>query len=82
MIANIIKHSGASNATIQFTQHEDNLNIIVEDNGTGFDMSAIQRNKNGMGLGTIGKRIEHLEGNFTVDSVLGKGTSIVIDIPI
>lgn len=82
LTANIIKHSGADKANIQFTQHEENLNIIVEDNGKGFDMSVIQRNKNGMGLGTIEKRIEHLEGSFTVDSVLGKGTSILIDIPV
>ena len=35
-----------------------------------------------MGLTNIEKRIEHLEGNFTIDSVLGKGTSIIIDIPV
>ncbi len=82
LIANIIKHAKATKANIQFTQHGNNLNIIVEDNGKGFDMSAIQREKNGMGLGTIEKRIEHLEGSFTVDSILGKGTSILIDIPV
>ena len=82
LIANIIKHSKAHTATIQFTQHEDRLNIIVEDNGGGFDMAAVMRSQNGMGLGTIEKRIEHLEGTFTVDSVIGKGTSILIDIPI
>jgi len=38
--------------------------------------------KTGMGLTTIEKRVEHLEGSFTVDSVLGKGTSILIDIPV
>lgn len=82
LIANIIKHSEASKATIQFTQHEERLNIIVEDNGKGFDMSEVKRSASGMGLGTIEKRIEHLEGTFTVDSVLGKGTSILIDIPV
>jgi signal transduction histidine kinase len=82
LITNIIKHSKASSATIQFTQHENNLNIIVEDNGLGFDSSAIKRTSSGMGLGTIEKRIEYLEGSFTIDSVLGKGTSILIDIPV
>ncbi len=82
LMANIIKHAEATKATIQFTQHEDNLNIIVEDNGKGFDMAAVRRTESGMGLGTIEKRIEHLEGSFTVDSVRGKGTSILIDIPV
>ncbi|WP_430967328.1 sensor histidine kinase [Spongiimicrobium sp. 2-473A-2-J] len=82
LIANIIKHAGATQASIQFTQHEDNLNIIVEDNGKGFDMARVEKTRSGMGLTTIEKRIEHLEGNFTVDSVLDKGTSILIDIPL
>ncbi len=82
LMANIIKHAQATKTSIQFTQHEDKLNIIVEDNGKGFDMSNIARSSNGMGLTTIEKRIEHLEGTFTVDSVLGKGTSILIDIPL
>lgn len=82
LVANIIKHAEATKANIQFTQHEDKLNIIVEDNGKGFDMSVVNRNESGMGIGSIEKRIEHLEGSFTVDSVLGKGTSILIDIPV
>lgn len=82
LITNIIKHAQATKASIQFTQHDDKLNIIVEDDGKGFDMSLAKRKESGMGLTTIEKRIEHLEGSFTVDSVLGKGTSILIDIPV
>ncbi len=82
LVANAIKHAEASKVNIQLTQHEDNLNIIVEDNGKGFDLSNRDKKKPGMGLTNIEKRVEHLEGNFTVDSVLGKGTSILIDIPV
>jgi signal transduction histidine kinase len=82
LVANAIKHAEATKLNIQLTQHEDNLNIIVEDNGIGFDRSTIGKTKTGMGLTNIEKRIEHLEGTFTVDSVLGKGTSILIDIPV
>ncbi|MEM9000478.1 MAG: sensor histidine kinase, partial [Bacteroidota bacterium] len=82
LVANIIKHADATTAHIQFTQHEAQLNIIVEDNGKGFDSASVESNQNGMGLTTIEKRVEHLEGSFTIDSVLGKGTSILIDIPV
>ncbi|WP_350289367.1 sensor histidine kinase [uncultured Croceitalea sp.] len=82
LVANAIKHAEATKVTIQLTQHEDNLNIIIEDNGKGFDRSKIETDKTGMGLTTIEKRVEHLEGNFTIDSILGKGTSILIDIPV
>ncbi|WP_350284241.1 ATP-binding protein [uncultured Croceitalea sp.] len=82
LVANTIKHAEASKVTIQLTQHEDNLNIIVEDNGKGFERSQVDTSNTGMGLTTIEKRVEHLEGNFTVDSIPGKGTSILIDIPV
>lgn len=82
LVANAIKHAEATKVGIQLTQHEDNLNIIIEDDGKGFDRSKVNSDQTGMGLTTIEKRVEHLEGNFTVDSVLGKGTSILIDIPV
>ncbi|WP_210423719.1 sensor histidine kinase [Croceivirga thetidis] len=82
LVANAIKHAEATKVTIQLTQYEDNLNIIVEDNGKGFDRSKLNLAKSGMGLTNIEKRVEHLEGSFTVDSVMGKGTSILIDIPV
>ncbi len=82
LVTNAIKHAEASKVNIQLTQHDDNLNIIVEDDGLGFDSSKVEKRDSGMGLTTIEKRVEHLEGNFTIDSLLGKGTSILIDIPI
>ena len=81
LITNIIKHSQATEATISITQHEDSLSIIVEDNGIGFDVKK-SIDKDGMGLSSIEKRIEHLEGSMEVDSNIGKGTNILIDIPI
>ena len=51
LVANAIKHAEASRISIQLTQHEDKLNIIVEDNGNGFEPG--QKDKplnNGMGL--------------------------------
>lgn len=82
LIANTIKHAEATRLNIQISQYEDNLNMIIEDNGKGFDRTKLDKSKTGMGLTNIEKRIEHLEGNFTIDSILGKGTSIIIDIPV
>ncbi|WP_394747127.1 sensor histidine kinase [Spongiimicrobium salis] len=82
IVTNIIKHAEASKGCIQLTQHEESLNIMIEDNGKGFDPTSIRETDSGIGLRNIEKRIEHLEGNFTIDSALGNGTSIIIDIPI
>lgn len=81
LMANAIKHAKATKLSIQLTQHQDTLNIIVEDNGQGFKASKNTIN-NGIGLHNIEKRIENLEGHFTIDSLLGKGTTILIDLPL
>lgn len=80
LIANIIKHAEATKATIQLTQFEENLNIIVEDNGKGFDIATIK--SNGIGLNNIKKRIDHLNGTLNIDSTQGRGTTILMDIPL
>ncbi len=81
LVTNIIKHAQASEANISLTQHDNELNIMVEDNGKGFKVGKLQE-KDGMGLGNIERRIEHLEGTMEVDSMPGRGTSVSIDIPL
>ncbi len=81
LITNIIKHADATHAIIHFTNHKDSLNIMVEDDGKGFDIANISKSK-GMGIRSIEKRVEFLGGTMTVESILGKGTSIIIDIPL
>ncbi|WP_282136697.1 sensor histidine kinase [Seonamhaeicola maritimus] len=81
LITNIIKHANASEANIHLTHHGDSINILVEDNGVGFDVNTIKAVK-GMGLHSIQTRVESLEGKVTVESIESKGTSVIIDIPI
>ena len=81
MITNIIKHANAKNATINISLYDKNLNIIIEDDGKGFDIKKVNL-KNGMGISSIKTRVSHLEGTFNIDSTMGKGSSIIIDIPV
>ncbi|CAL2064519.1 sensor histidine kinase [Tenacibaculum sp. 190524A05c] len=81
LITNTIKHAEATEVTINLSLFDENLNVIVEDNGKGFNESKINFKK-GMGLGSIQKRIEHYNGTFQIDSVLNRGTSIILNIPV
>lgn len=81
LITNVLKHANASEVTIHLTNHEEALNILVEDNGIGFNPSQITTKNNGMGISNIDKRVEHLNGTMTIESQIYKGTSIIIDIP-
>ncbi|QTD37591.1 sensor histidine kinase [Polaribacter batillariae] len=81
LITNILKHAEATNATINISVYDKNLNIIVEDNGKGFQTKNTS-SKDGMGIGSIKTRIAHLNGTFEIDTTIGKGSSVIIDIPI
>lgn len=82
LIANIIKHARATKALIHLTNHGDTLNILVEDNGVGFKDPKINTHSGGMGLKSIDKRVTHLEGSLHIESEPGKGSTVIIDIPI
>ena len=76
--ANIIKHAKATEANLQVIGHKDHLTIVVEDNGVGFDTNKIP---DGIGLQLIKKRVFLMNGKIEINSDLGKGTTIIIDLP-
>lgn len=81
LIANVIKHAKATATTIHLTQYEDSINIMVEDNGIGFDTTQTKPSA-GMGLYSIQKRVENLGGSVTIESIVRSGTTVIIDLPI
>lgn len=81
IVNNIIKHAKASQISMQLVKHESELNIMIEDNGVGFDTTLIE-SFDGIGLKGIQSRIDFLNGTVHFDSTLGKGTTVIIDIPL
>ena len=55
------------------------INIMVEDNGTGFDPALV---KEGMGMGNLRQRAAELGGVVRFDSRPGRGPTVNIDIPL
>lgn len=81
IVANIIKHAKATEVSIQLIRHENELNLLVEDNGKGFDLSKIN-DMDGIGLKNIQSRIQYLNGSVDFDSQPGRGTIVNIEIPL
>ncbi len=79
LITNIVKHSKANKATIDINIFDDELTIIVSDDGVGFDVNKAA-SRLGMGITSIKVRVERINGTFVIDSVLGKGTTSIIEI--
>lgn len=78
MLNNLIKHADASEALVQLNWFEDRLNIIVEDNGKGFNINDASK---GIGLRTIESRVKFLRAELDFESS-GEGTSYSVSIPI
>lgn len=81
IVNNIIKHAQASQIAMQLIRHETEINVMIEDNGVGFDTSGID-SFDGLGLKGIKTRIELLNGSVHFDSAIGRGTTVIIDIPV
>lgn len=76
---NIIKHSGATEATFEFVVKGTQLQLFVTDNGQGF----IQNNtSDGMGMRNIQERTEQMGGTLKIHSEPTEGTMFRFIIPI
>lgn len=80
LLANVIRHSEATEVWVHCTQEKDQFYIMVEDNGRGFDPKNDLLNKKGMGISNIRNRTELLNGQLEIDSSPGKGASFHIQL--
>ncbi len=80
LVTNIVKHAEAGSVEIQFTRNDDaTVNLMVEDNGKGFDRSKLSF---GQGLTNIQTRVNQINGTLHIESHKGRGTIVNIDIPV
>jgi len=77
---NIAKHSGATQVELVLKMTETSIDMVVEDNGEGFDLNNLYKNrsirKGGLGLRGMKERTELSGGSFEVRSAPGTGTKI------
>jgi two-component system NarL family sensor kinase len=79
LLKNIIKHAEAKEVIVQLTIEDNEIILIVEDDGKGFDASTAQ---NGIGLENIRSRTAYLNGTLAIDSSINQGSTFTIQIPI
>lgn len=79
VLNNAIRHSKASTVSIYFSMLHENAEIIIEDDGIGFDPVQI---KKGAGLKNIENRIYLINGTHSVFSAPDKGCKIIINFPV
>lgn len=74
---NIIKHSGADTVTIHIFSKDDEVHIVIKDNGKGFEKSH-PGFKPGIGLSSIEQRALMIHGKATINSKPGLGTIVTL----
>ena len=77
LLNNVYKHAGANKVEIGLMMDEEGINLMVEDDGSGFDP---KKSTDGIGLSNIHSRVEALGGTVKVDSQKKRGTAIHINI--
>ncbi len=79
LMTNTLKHASADQVDIHLSIINNELSLLFEDNGKGFDAANIT---NGIGFENIKSRIDELKGTLHIDSSKNRGTVISIEIPI
>jgi signal transduction histidine kinase/ligand-binding sensor domain-containing protein len=78
-INNIVKHAEATAAEVSIRRDSQTLKVVIKDNGKGFELEEVMKNKDhGFGLTGISERVRLLGGRETMQSAQGAGTQIMI----
>ena len=85
-LTNIVKHAGRpADVSVVIRRPDATLQVIVEDNGCGFDLAAQSAkvgNRRGLGLDGMRERLSLVGGTLDVESAVGAGTTIFARIAI
>ena len=76
---NVIRHASATEVELQLSQSDGRLEIVIADNGRGFDWNTIQH---GNGLANLRERLAALNGGCCIESQAGKGTTVKFTVPL
>ena len=79
-ITNALKHGNSRDVWVKVEWLRDTMNIVVKDNGKGFDLN--QTKDKSFGIIGMRERIELLKGEMKIMSTIGKGTTVLFRIPL
>jgi two-component system, NarL family, sensor histidine kinase UhpB len=79
---NIVKHAAATHVTVKLASTKSTTQMIIYDDGVGFNVDAVRQpsEKGGWGLTTMRERAESVGGSFAIMSGARQGTRIVVEI--
>jgi chemotaxis family two-component system sensor kinase Cph1 len=79
-LTNIVKHADAGGVSILLQRRNRAVQVVVEDDGTGFDPAATR--EDALGLAGMRERVALAGGKLRIESTPGGGTTLVAEVPI
>lgn len=82
LLANVRAHAHATRVQIMLDIGDDAAHVVVEDNGSGFNVAEVMNapQQKSIGLPTLRERVAMLGGDFRVESAVGRGTKVTLQI--
>lgn len=78
-VQNAVKHAASDHIKISFDADLETLKIVIADDGKGF---VVKKGKKGIGTRNITSRVKKVNGTWQLDSMIGEGTKVSLQIPI
>ncbi|MCM3216301.1 sensor histidine kinase [Niallia taxi] len=79
-VQNALKHAEAKTILVKIEMRRDQVIVVIKDDGKGFDKSV--KKQESFGLIGMRERVELLEGELSIDSKIGSGTLVMINVPV
>jgi signal transduction histidine kinase len=76
-MVNAAKHSGVDRMSLFLEVEDNSLDVIVTDQGTGFEPDAVPADRKGISE-SIRSRVERVGGEVEIESELGEGTEVIL----
>lgn len=81
-LVNVIKHANATSAKVKLVFKGDEVALSVEDDGCGFEPGKVEASgRKSWGLMGMEERAHLLDGDFRLESLIGEGTLILVEMP-
>jgi two-component system sensor histidine kinase DegS len=79
-VQNALKHANACEIKVRLEITNVSITVLIKDNGVGFDTN--QKKPESFGMIGMRERVDLLDGEITFDSKIGKGTAVLIRVPL
>ena len=84
-LTNVAKHAAATDVSVTAIRHDDEIRLVVEDDGRGFDIESWGKRALGerrFGLAGMRERAALVGGTVSIESNLGAGTTLYVQLPL